>query len=122
MKGARRRRGSRVIAVVAAMSTALLGISLVRSAPTADETPPQDKSSVKEFTRSMEAKDVKPSRLGAATAAVRLFLDKVPSRLQIGLIAFEMMPEKFQLVLSLAQYVRVEPFWKKIIQKTIDTR
>jgi Ca-activated chloride channel family protein len=31
---------------------------------------------------------VKPSRIGAATAAVRVFLDKVPDRVQVGLIAF----------------------------------
>jgi Ca-activated chloride channel family protein len=43
---------------------------------------------VVDVSRSMESTDVKPSRIGAATAAVRLFLDKVPSRLQIGLIAF----------------------------------
>jgi Ca-activated chloride channel family protein len=43
---------------------------------------------VVDVSRSMEAKDVKPSRIGAATAAVRVFLDKVPKRLQIGLIAF----------------------------------
>jgi Ca-activated chloride channel homolog len=43
---------------------------------------------VVDVSRSMEAKDVKPSRIGAATAAVRLFLDKVPKRLQVGLIAF----------------------------------
>lgn len=43
---------------------------------------------VVDVSRSMEAKDVKPSRLRAATAAVRLFLDRVPKRLQIGLIAF----------------------------------
>jgi Ca-activated chloride channel homolog len=43
---------------------------------------------VVDVSRSMEAKDVKPSRIGAATAAVRLFLDRVPSRLQVGLIAF----------------------------------
>lgn len=43
---------------------------------------------VVDVSRSMEAKDVKPSRIGAATAAVRLFLDKVPARVQIGLIAF----------------------------------
>jgi hypothetical protein len=36
----------------------------------------------------MESHDVKPSRIGAATAAVRLFLNKVPDRLQVGLIAF----------------------------------
>jgi Ca-activated chloride channel homolog len=43
---------------------------------------------VVDVSRSMEAQDVKPSRIGAATAAVRLFLDKVPDRLQVGLIAF----------------------------------
>jgi Ca-activated chloride channel homolog len=43
---------------------------------------------VVDVSRSMEAKDVKPSRIGAATQAVRVFLDKVPDRLQIGLIAF----------------------------------
>ena len=43
---------------------------------------------VVDVSRSMESKDVKPSRIGAATAAVRLFLDRVPDRLQIGLIAF----------------------------------
>jgi Ca-activated chloride channel family protein len=36
----------------------------------------------------MEAHDVKPSRIGAATQAVRVFLDKAPNRLQVGLIAF----------------------------------
>jgi Ca-activated chloride channel family protein len=43
---------------------------------------------VVDVSRSMEAKDVKPSRIGAATQAVRLFLDRVPKRLQVGLIAF----------------------------------
>jgi Ca-activated chloride channel family protein len=43
---------------------------------------------VVDVSRSMESKDVKPSRIGAATQAVRLFLKKVPDRLQVGLIAF----------------------------------
>jgi Ca-activated chloride channel homolog len=52
---------------------------------------PKDRATVilvVDVSRSMEAKDVKPSRIGAAAAAVRLFLDKVPERLQVGLIAF----------------------------------
>jgi Ca-activated chloride channel homolog len=52
---------------------------------------PKDRATVilvVDVSRSMEAKDVKPSRLAAATAAVRLFLERVPTRLQIGLIAF----------------------------------
>jgi Ca-activated chloride channel family protein len=43
---------------------------------------------VVDVSRSMESKDVKPSRIGAATDAVRLFLKKVPDRVQVGLIAF----------------------------------
>jgi Ca-activated chloride channel homolog len=41
-----------------------------------------------DVSRSMQSKDVKPSRIGAAVAAVRIFLDRVPDRLQVGLIAF----------------------------------
>ncbi len=39
-----------------------------------------------------------------------------------GSIALEMMPEKFQAVLSLAKYVSVDPFWKNSIQNTTETR
>src|SRR5688500_13588390 len=39
-----------------------------------------------------------------------------------GLIAFEMIPVTLHAVLSLAQYVSVEPFWWKTIQKTITIR
>ena len=43
---------------------------------------------VLDTSRSMQSQDVKPTRLGAAQAAVRLFLDRVPKRLRVGLIAF----------------------------------
>jgi len=52
---------------------------------------PKDRATVilvVDVSRSMESKDVKPSRIGAATEAVRTFLKKVPDRLQVGLIAF----------------------------------
>ena len=52
---------------------------------------PRDRATVIlviDVSRSMESKDVKPTRIGAATAAVRTFLDRVPDRLQVGLIAF----------------------------------
>jgi Ca-activated chloride channel family protein len=39
-------------------------------------------------SKSMSATDVKPTRLGAAQQAVNTFLDKVPDRLRVGLIAF----------------------------------
>ena len=37
---------------------------------------------------SMFAQDVRPTRLAAAQAAVRAFLDKVPKRIRVGLIVF----------------------------------
>jgi Ca-activated chloride channel homolog len=39
-------------------------------------------------SRSMHASDIKPTRLIAAQQAVNAFLDKVPKRLRVGLIAF----------------------------------
>jgi Ca-activated chloride channel homolog len=41
-----------------------------------------------DVSRSMQARDVKPNRIGAAQAAVRTFLDRAPKRLRVGLIAF----------------------------------
>ncbi len=52
---------------------------------------PSDRATVilvVDVSRSMEARDVKPTRLAAATAAVRTFLGRVPKRLRVGLIAF----------------------------------
>ena len=42
---------------------------------------------------SMHATDVKPTRLGAAQSAVRTFLDHVPKRVKVGLIAFSSEPQ-----------------------------
>jgi Ca-activated chloride channel homolog len=39
-------------------------------------------------SRSMQAEDVPPTRLAAAQEAVRMFLDQVPDRLQVGLVVF----------------------------------
>jgi Ca-activated chloride channel family protein len=43
---------------------------------------------VVDTSRSMQAEDVKPTRLGAAQEALRTFLDHAPSRLRVGLIVF----------------------------------
>jgi Ca-activated chloride channel family protein len=48
---------------------------------------------VVDVSGSMHATDVKPSRLGAAQAAVRTFLEHVPKRVRVGLIAFSSEPE-----------------------------
>lgn len=52
---------------------------------------PSDKATVVlviDVSGSMQAKDVKPTRLAAAQQAVLKFLDKVPPRVRVGLVAF----------------------------------
>jgi len=48
---------------------------------------------VVDVSGSMHATDVKPTRLGAAQKAVRTFLERVPDRVRVGLIAFSSEPE-----------------------------
>jgi Ca-activated chloride channel family protein len=70
---------------------ALVALFVGLARPQHETLVPKDRATVilvVDVSRSMEAKDVKPSRIGAATEAVRLFLDKVPKRLQIALMAF----------------------------------
>jgi len=43
---------------------------------------------VVDTSRSMQARDVRPTRLGAAQEAMRTFLDQVPDRLRVGLVVF----------------------------------
>ena len=48
---------------------------------------------VVDVSGSMHATDVKPTRLGAAEAAVRTFLKRVPKGVKVGLIAFAREPQ-----------------------------
>jgi Ca-activated chloride channel homolog len=48
---------------------------------------------VVDVSGSMHATDVKPTRLGAAQEAVRSFLERVPDRVRVGLMAFSSEPE-----------------------------
>jgi Ca-activated chloride channel homolog len=48
---------------------------------------------VVDVSGSMHATDVKPTRLGAAQEAVRTFLERVPKRVRVGLIAFSSEPQ-----------------------------
>ena len=43
---------------------------------------------VLDVSASMEAEDVEPTRLAAAQAAIRAFLDRVPEQIRVGLVAF----------------------------------
>jgi Ca-activated chloride channel homolog len=49
---------------------------------------------VLDVSGSMQANDVKPTRLAAAQQAVHIFLDRVPKRVKIGLVLFAGVPEE----------------------------
>ena len=68
--------------------TALL-LSLAR--PQVSRTVVEDKATVilvVDTSRSMQAEDVEPTRLGAAQEAIRTFLDRAPDDLRVGLVVF----------------------------------
>jgi Ca-activated chloride channel family protein len=72
-----------------ALALAALFVGLAR--PEVDRMVASERATVilvVDTSRSMQAKDVEPTRLGAAQEAVRLFLDRVPDRLRVGLVVF----------------------------------
>jgi Ca-activated chloride channel homolog len=74
---------------LALLALATLCIALAR--PHRSTLVPSDQAEVVlvvDVSGSMQAKDVKPTRLGAAQAAVRMFLDRVPKKVKVALIAF----------------------------------
>ena len=75
--------------------TALAALCFAVARPHATTLVPEERATVIlviDVSRSMDAKDVKPTRLLAAEAAVRTFLDHAPKRLRVGLIAFAGIP------------------------------
>jgi len=72
-----------------ALALAALGVAVARPHVTAFV--PSDKAAVilvLDVSGSMQAQDVKPTRLAAAQRALHAFLDKVPARVRVGLILF----------------------------------
>ena len=70
---------------------ALGGLAAALARPRVERLVAQERATVIlviDESRSMQARDVKPTRLAAAQAAVRTFLDHAPDRLRIGLIVF----------------------------------
>ncbi|HEY2544056.1 MAG TPA: VWA domain-containing protein [Gaiellaceae bacterium] len=49
---------------------------------------------VLDVSGSMQANDVKPTRLAAAQQAINVFLDRVPKRVKVGLVLFAGVPEE----------------------------
>lgn len=70
---------------------ALAALCLAVARPHRSTLVPSERATVilvVDVSGSMQAKDVKPTRLAAAQAAVDTFLDKAPKRLRVGLITF----------------------------------
>lgn len=75
--------------VLFALALSALFVSLAR--PHVDRMVASERATVilvLDTSRSMQAEDVKPTRLAAAQEAMRLFLDRVPKRLRVGLVVF----------------------------------
>jgi Ca-activated chloride channel homolog len=78
-----------VPAAVLLLALALMLVGLAR--PRASWSVPQENATVVlaiDTSRSMAAKDVKPTRLDAARNAVDAFLDELPSKYRVGVVSF----------------------------------
>lgn len=86
------RRHVPTVLFLAALATLCIGVAR----PQARTLVPTDKAMVilvLDQSGSMFSEDVKPTRLAAAQAAVRTFLDKAPKRIRVGLIVFAGEPQ-----------------------------
>ena len=80
------------VLVLLALAALIVGVAR----PHVQGLVPQDRATVVlvlDVSRSMEAKDVKPNRIGAAKEAIRLFLRESPEKLRIGLVVFAGVPQ-----------------------------
>ena len=78
-----------VAPLLALLALAVLCAALAR--PHVETMVPRERATVVlvvDVSRSMHAKDVAPTRLAAAQEALRTFLDRVPDRLRVALVAF----------------------------------
>jgi Ca-activated chloride channel family protein len=79
-----------VAAGVAGLALVAMVIGLAR--PARDEKVPREEAVVMlaiDVSRSMTATDVEPSRMESAIAAAEDFIDDIPSRFRVGLVAFD---------------------------------
>jgi len=92
LRGVTPRLSSRREAAVGGLLLAVLALLCVALArPHVNRVSPVENATVVlvvDTSRSMLAGDITPSRLEAAKAAARTFLDRVPDRLRVGLVTF----------------------------------
>jgi Ca-activated chloride channel family protein len=81
------RRGVPIILIVLALSTAAAALAR----PQVHLVAPDRNATIillVDVSGSMRATDVNPTRIGAAVDSMRIFLDKLPSSVKVGLVAF----------------------------------
>lgn len=79
-----------VVAVIAGLALCALVVGLAR--PARDTKVPREEAVVMlaiDVSRSMTAVDVSPTRLASAISAAEDFIDDIPSRFRVGLVAFD---------------------------------
>jgi Ca-activated chloride channel homolog len=89
---ASRRPAWRRHAPMAAYAAALAALAVALARPEATVAVPEERASVVlalDSSGSMDARDVRPSRLAAARNAADSFLDDVPERLRVGAVIFD---------------------------------
>jgi Ca-activated chloride channel family protein len=87
-----KRPGWRRHVPAAVMALALAGLVLGLARPARDERVPKEAATVMlvvDVSASMQATDVAPTRLAAATDAALTFVEDLPDRLRLGLVAFD---------------------------------
>ena len=90
------RRSWRRWAPLALLLFALAAAAVATARPSATLTVPIDNATVVllvDVSGSMEADDVEPTRLDAAAAAMRTFIDRLPRSANVGLVQFDTEPE-----------------------------
>ena len=87
-----KRPGWRRHVPAAAMALALVGLVIGLARPARDERVPKEAATVMlvvDVSASMQATDVAPTRLQAARDAAHSFVEDLPDRLRLGLVAFD---------------------------------
>ena len=91
-----RRRSFRRWIPLALFLLALAAAATALARPRANMWVPDENATVVllvDTSGSMRANDVEPTRLDAATAAMRSFLDRLPARFKVGLVEFSSVPD-----------------------------
>ena len=90
------RRGRRHWIPVALLLVALAAAAVATARPAVRLSSPVDNATIVllvDVSGSMQAADVEPTRLDAAAAAMRTFIDRLPRHARVGLVQFSTEPE-----------------------------